>query len=213
MITQPKHYEIDHRTMKLLVGLIALFLAYFTAVFSQTPLQSISESYHQGGWPRDIFVGSLFAISAFLLAYNGETRREMLLSKIAAAAGMAIAMFPCECDGHDQIIPYVHGTAAATMFLILAAFCYIFLRRAWAKGHTYGKRRAYIYAICAAVILAAILIMVFDHLLARALSAKIGRLTFYCERAGLMAFGVSWLTASRIWPGLTTQEERFSPFS
>ena len=34
---------------------------------------------------------------------------------------------------------------------------------------------------------------------------------FYGEAAGLFAFGISWLTASRTVPGLTHPEERFSP--
>ena len=31
--------------------------------------------------------------------------------------------------------------------------------------------------------------------------------------AGLIAFGISWLTASRILPVITSKEERFSPLS
>jgi uncharacterized membrane protein len=213
MFLNPKRDEIDHRTIKLIVGLIAIFLANVTSFFSATAIQSISASYHEGGWARDIFVGSLFAISASLLAYNGRSSREMGLSKVAAFAGMGVAMFPCECGNHAQIIPYVHGTSAAIMFLVLAVFCYIFFGRARAKGHSQAKLRSYIYAICGIVITAAILVMFGDHILDGALSVKIPRLTFYGERAGLIAFGTSWLTASRVFPGLAREDERFSPFT
>jgi hypothetical protein len=213
MLSQPIRLEIDHRTMKLVVGLIALFLACFTAFFAQEQLASISASYHAGGWARDIFIGSLFAIAAFLLAYNGESRHEMLMSKVAAVAAILIALFPCACGDHDEIIPRVHAASAATMFLILAGFCYIFLRRALAKHHAPGKRRATIYALCAIAIIAAILVMALDHMLGEPLSKKIERLTYYCETTGLVAFGVSWLTASRVLPWITGKGERFSPLS
>ncbi|WP_231757227.1 hypothetical protein [Microbulbifer elongatus] len=34
------------------------------------------------------------------------------------------------------------------------------------------------------------------------------RLTYYVESAGLFAFGVAWLTASRMLPFITTEDER-----
>ena len=37
------------------------------------------------------------------------------------------------------------------------------------------------------------------------------RFTFYGETTALVAFGVSWLTASRVLPLITRQDERFSP--
>jgi hypothetical protein len=137
----------------------------------------------------------------------------MFLSKIAACAALGVAMFPCRCGIHEEIIPYVHGISAAVMFLILAFFCYIFFRRAHDKGHTQANRRAYIYAISGVTIVASVLIIAVDNLTGGVISSKIVRLTFYGERAGLMAFGASWLTASRVLPFITSQQERFSPFS
>lgn len=213
MLLSPKLPEIDHRTIKLIVGLIALTLANLTSFFSQTLITSISASYYEGGWARDIFVGFLFAISAFLLAYNGQSRREMLLSKVAACAALGVAMFPCKCGNHTEIIPNVHGVSAAVMFAILAFFCYIFFARARNKGHSEAKLRSYIYAVCGIAILAAIVTLAIDHFTNGLISEKIIRLTFYGERVGLMAFGISWLTASRILPVITSKAERFSPLS
>ena len=213
MFSSPARDEIDHRTIKLLVGLIAISLANLTSFFSETAIQSISDSYHVGGWSRDIFVGFLFAISAFLLAYNGRSTGEMVLSKIAAIAAMGVAMFPCNCGSHPEIIPHVHAISAAVMFLILALFCYLFFRRARDKGHSQARLRACIYAICGMTIVASIVIMAVDHFSGGIISSRISRLTFYGERAGLVAFGISWLTASRVLPILTSKEERFSPLS
>lgn len=211
LLPDPTKEEIDHRTLKLLVGLIALTLGNLTSFFADSKITSISASYYEGGWSQSILVGFLFAIAAFLLAYNGQSRSEMLMSKFAAVAALGVALFPCGCNGNAEIIPYVHFGSAAVMFLILAYFCYVFYKRARAKGHTEANRRAFIYVLCGIVIIAAILIMVSDKAAGGVLSSRIPRLVFYCERAGLVAFGISWLTASRVLPVLTRSDERFSP--
>ncbi len=208
---QPQRHEIDHRTIKLVVGLIALSLATLTSVFATTRIASISASYYEGGWSQSIFVGFLFAIAAFLVAYNGYSRTEMLLSKLAAAAALGVALFPCECDGHEPLLPYVHGASAAVMFLILAYFCLGFYQRARAKHHREADRRAVVYAACGVLIVAAILALAADHFTHGALTQRIPRFVYYGEGTGLIAFGISWLTASRTLPGLTRQDERFNP--
>lgn len=205
--------EIDEHTSKLIVGLIAIFLATLTNIFSETPLQSISASYYEGGWSRDIFVGSLFAISAFLLAYNGKSALQMILSKVAAFAAMGVAMFPCKCGDHPEIIPNLHGISTGIMFIILAIFCLIFFRRAWEKKHLQARYRAYIYAFCGSIIVLSILIIAIDNLSKGTISSMIPRLTFYGENAGLIAFGIAWLSASRFLPVLTRKDERYSFFS
>ncbi len=207
---KPNRIEIDHHTIKLIVGVIAISLASLASFFSQTPLESISASYHEGGWPRDIFVGFLFAICAFLLAYNGRSPLEMVISKIAAVSALGVALFPCKCGSHEEIIPYVHYISAVLMFLILAVFCYSFFKRAKSKGHLQAKIRSYIYALCGIIIIISILILVLDFVLDGSISAKIERLTFYGEKAGLVAFGIAWLVASRMLPVVTAKQERLS---
>ena len=208
---QPQRHEIDHRTIKLVVGLIALSLATLTSVFATTKIASISASYYEGGWSQSIFVGFLFAIAAFLVAYNGYSQTEMLLSKLAAAAALGVALFPCECDGQEALVPYVHGACAAVMFLILAYFCLGFYQRAHAKHYREADRRAVVYAVCGLLIVAAILALAADHFSQGALTQRIPRFVYYGEGTGLIAFGISWLTASRTLPGLTRKDERFRP--
>ncbi len=215
MYPKPERVEIDNHTMKLIVGVIAISLATLTSFFAETPIQSISASYYADGWSRDILVGFLFAISAFLMAYNGNSIYEMFLSKMAAIAALGVAMFPCKCGDHPEIIRNVHGISTAVMFVVLAIFCYIFFRRASAKGHMQAKLRAVIYALCGITIVTSILIIVIDNLTGDSISSKINRLEFFCEAAALIAFGIAWLTASRILPLITSGKERLSlsPFS
>lgn len=205
----PRRQEIDHRTIKLTVGLIAVSLAGLTSFFAKSALTSISASYYEEGWSQSIFIGFLFAIAAFLLAYNGRSRSEMVLSKVASFAGLCVALFPCACDGHVVLVPYIHYIAAAIMFLVLADFCYEFYRRAKSKGHTEASRRAVLYAACGVAIVLSIAVLAYNGLAGGAL--QIPRLTFYGEALGLIAFGISWLAASKVLPVLARADERFSP--
>ena len=116
MFSKPQRPEVDEHTIKLIIGVIALTLANLTSFFSPDGLQSISDSYHKGYWSRDIFVWFLFAIFALLLAYNGKTGKEKILGRVAAGAAFLVAMFPCECETHTEIIPHVHGIFAASSF-------------------------------------------------------------------------------------------------
>ena len=104
MFSAPKREEIDHLTIKFVVGLIAVSLAPLTDFFAKSSITSISASYYEGGWSQTIFIGFLFAIAAFLLAYNGFSRTDMLMSKFAAAAALGVAMGPVRvrhpCPSH-----------------------------------------------------------------------------------------------------------------
>jgi lysylphosphatidylglycerol synthetase-like protein (DUF2156 family) len=212
MLAKPPFPEIDQRTMKLIVGVIALTLPIATnylASLDGSPLGSISESYWRGGWPQTILVGFLFAIASFLIAYNGQSNPEMLLSKAAAAAALGVAMFPCGCNNQAQIIPGVHYAAAGVMFGVLATFCYLFLTRALAKGHREAKIRAVIYAACGVAIAICILALGYNGATRGSLVAHFPDFVFWGEAGGLWAFGISWLTASHVLPGITTPGERF----
>ena len=213
MFSTPNHPEIDHNTIRLLIGVIAVLLAFLPSFFSGGEITSISAAYHEDGWARDFFVGFLFAITGFMLSYNGRTRNEMRLSKVAAFAAFGVAMFPCGCGSHAEIIPYVHYISATVMFLILAYFCNVFRKRATSKGHTEAIWRAWIYVVCGSFLALSMLTMAIDFISNQSLSDIIPRLTFYSERTGLIAFGVSWLTASKFFPGVSSRDERIHPFN
>lgn len=208
----PKHAEINERTMKLIVGLIAIAIASTTSYFSDLPepLTSISESYFAGDWSRNLFVGFLFAISAFLLSYNGQTGVHKVLSRVAALASLGVAMFPCKCRGHLEVIPYVHYVSAAIMFMVLAFFCLEFYRHAKGKGHPQAMMRATIYITCFWMMLAAMAVLLVNGIWGADLGwdQKVPRLVFYGEAMALFSFGICWLVASRVLPVLTRPDER-----
>jgi hypothetical protein len=209
MLRAPARPEIDHHVAKLIVGVIALSLPVLTNWFATSPLASISESYYQGGWSQSFLIGFLYAIAAFLLAYNGKSVREMIASKVAFVAALGVAMFPCRCGTHTEVVPYVHGASATVMFLTLAYFCYLFYKSARAKRQQLAQARAAIYAACGIAMIVAIAILAFDQLRDNAYSTG-NAMVFYGEAAALVAFGISWLTASRTLPVITRKDERIS---
>lgn len=204
--------EIDSRTIKLIIGLIALSLAPLTSALSASVIDSISAAYYEGGWAQSIFIGFLFAIAAFLLAYNGCSWIEMALSKLAAIAALGVALFPCTCGTHSPAVPWAHAAAATLMFGILAGFCVIFYRRARSKEYPQARKRAWVYAACGTAIVLAIGVLALDRLLGGTLARTIPRLVFQGEATALTAFGISWLTASHILPWINHAGERFAPW-
>ena len=244
MDNKPQRVEIDHHTIRLIIGVIAISLATVTSYLAGKPLiNSISASYHTGGPARDVFVGFLFAIAAFMLAYNGRSTWQMIFSKVAALAAVGVAFFPCECGGETGLrcstkftdalneiataacegciasqkisVAYVHGASAAVMFSILAFFCYSFYKRAKGKGRSRANLRATIYAICGLVIVACIAVIAYDGFTDGSIREHIKRLVFWGEATGLYAFGIAWLVASRKVPGITDPDERLplSPYA
>ena len=209
VIGPPRRPEINQYAIKFIIGAIAFSLPIIEWFLTGHGLTSISQSFWwPDPWPRNFFVGFLFAISALLLSYNGQTEVEMWLTKVASLAGFLIAMFPCACDPPEtEIIPHLHEASAAVMFLVLAAFCYIFMRRAHAKGHREARWRSYIYAVSGAgTIVGFVLFAIY-------LWSRKDPLLLYGEWAGLASFGVSWLTASHVLPVINRASEQRSLFA
>ena len=204
IVGPPRRPEIDEYAIKFIVGVIALSLPWIEIGLTKGSITSISASFWESDpWPRNFLVGFLFAIAAFLLAYNGKCEVEMWLAKIASLAALGVAMFPCGCDVPSrEIIPHVHTISAAVMFVVLAAFCYIFMRRARAKGHREARWRARIYLGCATGMIASFVLFAIHEISAD------DALIFWGETIGLMSFGLSWLTASRMVRVITRPQER-----
>ena len=60
----------DYHTIRLLIGSIALLFPWAVSFLASGITPSISWSYHTNA--RDVFVGFLFVIGAFLVSYKGH---------------------------------------------------------------------------------------------------------------------------------------------
>lgn len=127
--------QIDHRIIKLIVGVIAISLASFMQVASGELLHSVSESYHYRA--RDWFVGLLFAVAALFFSFKGENTFERKLTFLASLCAMLVAVAPCACARPTTIIAVFHFPAAASLFAILGYFCWRFRNTAMGKIYKY----------------------------------------------------------------------------
>jgi hypothetical protein len=204
--------DVDERMVKLLVGLIAIALPILVAWTSwPEKLGSISAAYWVPAWPQTLFIGFLFAIAGFLLSYDGRSTAERVASRIAAISALLIALYPCECKGHEEIIKGVHYWAATVMYLVLAFFCWKFRLRAKDKPWVQARARAIVYAVCGVALVVAIAFLAVNAVMHNALAQRYETFVFFWESVGLFAFGFSWLTASHSLPFLNTRAELFNP--
>ena len=201
--------QIDHRVIKLVVGLIAISMAFFVQLASGELLHSISESYHYRA--RDWFVGLLFAVAALFLSFKGENRFERRLTLLASACAALVAVAPCECGHPSTILSVFHFPAAAGVFAILGYFCWRFRRTAMTKVVRYpeAKNRVRVYSICLLGMVGCGLMGVAYAVARNAIDELFPNYIFWLEALGLVSFGTSWLTASRTLPLLTNANERF----
>lgn len=205
--------QIDHRVIKLAVGLIAISLAAFMQLASGALLHSISESYHYRA--RDWFVGFLFAVGALFFSFKGDNKFERRLTLLAALCAILVAVAPCACGRKPAFIAIFHFPAAAGVFAIMGYFCWRFRRTAISKIKMYpeAKNRVHIYSLCLAGMagcwLMAVVYAVSYLVAGDALDRVFPNYVFWLETLGLVSFGVSWLAASRTLPVITNPNERF----
>ncbi len=197
--------QINHKTMRVIVGAIAILLAptVYLLANGPGPLDSISISYWTDA--RDIFVGSLIAVGFFLSAYNGSGGSrdlEYYLSKVACVFAICVALFPT--TGFDEsnmpsgwtagitglfgLRPvHIHYLAAILLFACLVAMMWFFSFRAMRKGK---QGRAYLYrGISVAMVLGMLVIGGLGYLLAWSNTILL------VEIWGLTFFGAGWLLA------------------
>ncbi len=201
--------QIDHRVIKLLVGVIAVSLALFMQLASGELLHSISESYHYRA--RDWFVGLLFAVAALFLSFKGQDAFERKLTILASLCAALVAVAPCECGRPASLVSAFHFPAAAGVFAIMGYFCWRFRKTALSKKALYpeANRRAWVYtaclfgmAVCGAMALGYVVAT-------EKIDLAFPNYIFWLEAIGLVSFGASWLTASRTIPVITNPRERF----
>ncbi|MEO5888515.1 MAG: hypothetical protein ABIQ77_12725, partial [Anaerolineales bacterium] len=202
---------------------------------------SISASYYTDA--RDVFVGLLFVIGAFLLAYNGRSRdlapdtvgkfwqglskfwsgaiefriamrkmEERVVSLIGGVAAICAALFPTACYPCGNNIKFrIHIVAAVILFSTIAYFCLVAFRgqvKDATDKELKKKRRARIYSFCGWGIILVMLGLIAMQFTMPVLASTWPPITFLAETVALVLFGISWMTASKIFIWLADEEEQ-----
>jgi len=217
-IEKPRHRVINENAVKFLIGASAFALPsieIWLATGRSDPLESLSASYAFNPWARDVFVGMLVAIGAFMATYNGRWATESWLAKIGAVAAFVVALVPGQYAGGVYLIEglprQTHVVATVVLFIVLIGFCGIFLVNAW-KKRLDQRRHAAIARMCVYVLCIVGMLVAFGLLLSawKAAPAKSPHL-LYGEVTGLFSFGIAWLTASKFL--FATSDERLKPLA
>ena len=224
-VTRPNRTAFNYKTLRTLVGLIAVSIAGVATWASARDLvtiNSISASYHTGG--QDLFVGSLLIVAAFLFAYEGDAgdrlRKhglglkvrgwlEFATAKVAAVSIATVALFPTAVDGcTDCTVPgYLglplsvtdeyHFAGAITFFLCLAVFLLVFLWRVIPKlkDENIKSSTLGISPFIRLATYAAGLSAIVIGGLIMAFDWAGARSVFWAEFLALTGFGVAWFVA------------------
>ena len=211
----------SYHTLRGMVGLIALSIAAATAIIAGETLGSISASYHTQA--QDLFVGWLFIVSAFLLAYRGSPNTpqrnwlEWGAAKAGALAVFCVALFPTKaarcpidapnCAAPDYVVQIagaigttpadLHAIVAIVFFAALFLIMSIFAWRAWHKPD--GACRAVVYALCCIGMLASTSLVLLHR---NAMAPDFGGV-YWAEFWALVSFGIGWLYSGVYeWLGL-----------
>lgn len=203
--TLDKHILSTYFSLR--VGIIVIAIAFpFVLVvggmlYDHISLQHSLSAYYwatgnDGKSLRDVFVGVLFAVGAFLYLYKGFSNRENIALNIAGILAVGVALFPTPwgCDGHCPKLT-LHGTFAIGFFLSIT---FVAVKCA---PDTLGliqdeKQRAkfkMMYKTLAIIMLASPAAAFVLNLLTLENKAFI----LYAEAAGIFAFAAYWLTKSR----------------
>lgn len=200
-----RSWTFDYVTLRLLVGIIAFAMPVLVTALAGEPLESISASYHTAA--QDAFVGQLFVVASFMVAYRGRTRAQGVASSLGGVAAAMVALYPTSTvDMPDLPSSPVHYAAAAALFVVLAFFCFVFWKDTHDSDERMERRRSPIYAVSGITMLVCILVIGVGRMFPEVADEL--RLTFWVEWIALWAFGIAWIVAGKSLPYLSEQREQ-----
>lgn len=189
-------------------GIAAIAIAFpvilLTGVGLDNVQGSLSAYYHfsparpldyGAGDMRDLFVGALCTIGAFLLFYRGCTVREDVALNIAGVAAVLIAFFPMDWPEGDRAVSAtatLHFASAAVFFLMVGYVC-VFRARDTLAIHDAARRRRFerLYLVLGILMIAVPCAIYGEHLLTPRRPG--GYLTLLIELGGVAVFAAYWL--------------------
>ena len=212
METQRRGKVFDYRTLRLLVGLIALLMPFVVTLVSSRPLRSISDSYYTEA--RDLFVGMLFVVGTFLLAYNGHTSTQAVLSRLAGFAAITAALSPTACHLCSMnAAAVIHYVAATVLLGILAWFCLVPFQTKLKREKGKKRLRSVIYYTCGGMMVVCLLTALVARFTMSTQAVYKLRIIYWAEATSLVAFGVAWFVAAKWLRPFTDEKDRLRLFT
>lgn len=201
---------ISGRKLQLIIGILAFAfppVLYLGASFFECTdlLPSLSAYYHSE--VGDFFVGALCCIALILIAYEGYSNFDNIVTSIAGILALLVAFFPTSVKDNCCFGPLEYGTigvihymAAGLLFFLLAFISlYLFTR---SKGEVSDEkaRRNKIYRVCGWIIVLSIVLLVIYFFYPPGVDSPVHNIrpVFVLESIAVFSFGISWLVKSEI---------------
>jgi hypothetical protein len=188
---------MQRRGMSLLALTFPLVFLASSFLLGRTEFQSSLSDYYWTQDPeRNLFIGMLCFIAAYLILYRGITWAEDRALDIAGLSAVGVALVPVPMEG---------GISAHYVFAIIffAGIFYvgIFMSRRTLPYLVPEKRRTFriCYLVCSTVMIGVVVIGVVLFLLPKELRDSVteGHLLFWLEAIGIWAFSAYWYIKSR----------------
>lgn len=158
---------------------------------------SISAYYHTA--MRNVFVGILFAIGAFLYLYKGYSTQEDFVLDGAGIFALCVALLPTsavtklECDTFTA--PYLHGISAILFFISIAYVCIFRASDTLDRGQLDNSRKSYYRRIYWILGISMVALPVGSALWLYFVN-ETGSLIFWVEAVGVWVFSTYWIVKS-----------------
>jgi hypothetical protein len=183
---------VSYLTLRRAVGILGISLPIILFTWGMLAgrlwLDTISAYYSLRA--RDALVGCLCTIGCFLFTYHGHDDHDNIVTHLAGACAVLVALVP---STHPGIQHSLHSVFAATLFVLLAYISYFRFTRQDNEPTEEKLTRNRVYRGCAVAMIVCIgLIPLLDltHLTPRLAPV---RPFFLLETLALWAFGLSWL--------------------
>jgi uncharacterized protein DUF998 len=205
---------ISYQTIRRAIGWLGILLPFGLVlgsfILGQCSVIQPSISHYYYTNMREVFVGTLCAVSLFLFSYKGFSLMDSMSANIAGLFALGVALFPtdiiCENDGYHACqnyivsltnIPFhatIHFTCAACFFVTLALmsiFLFTKSNQIKEKQTAQKRKRNIVYVVCGVIMILSIVILGIYFI---ENGNKDSRIVFSLETLSLLAFGISWLT-------------------
>lgn len=152
------------------------------------------------GTMRDMFVGLLCAIGAFLFFYRGHSLHEDIALNVAGISAVLVALFPMDWPPGDgaamTMTAKLHSGAATLFFVMIAYVCVFRARDTLCIIEDECRRRTFerIYLVFGLLMLATPAAVAL--LTATSTVAGLGYKTLIVETGGVFVFAAFWLVKS-----------------
>ena len=155
---------------------------------------SISSYYHTP--MRNVFVGILFAIGAFLYLYKGYSTIEDFVLDGAGILAVCIALLPTSCPAELECntftAPFWHGVSAISFFILIAYICIFRASDTLDQSQIDESRKSFYKRIYWILGVSMILLPLFSALWLY-LIGETGSLIFWIESLGVWVFSLYWI--------------------